>query len=155
MTQQDARFEDGDEKPIYLRAEDSEDLAVLATLAQDAVVPSSEIQWDASQKRFGLLLNRFRWERKSNPPERVQSVLLCEGVSHVASDGVDPKDKDQILSILTMEWRETDAPAGQLHITLAGDGGFLVSMECLDLTLKDVTRPYVAPSKKAPNHSLD
>ena len=27
-----------------------------------------------------------------------------------------------------------------------------LSVEAIELTLKDVTRPYVAPSKKAPSH---
>jgi hypothetical protein len=36
--------------------------------------------------------------------------------------------------------------------TLAGDGAIRLSVEAIELMLKDVTRPYVAPSKKAPSH---
>jgi hypothetical protein len=37
-------------------------------------------------------------------------------------------------------------------LTLAGDGAIRLSVEALDVTLKDVTRPYVAPSGKLPGH---
>jgi hypothetical protein len=40
-----------------------------------------------------------------------------------------------------------------VEITLAGDGAILLELEALDVTLKDVTRPYIAPSKKQPDHS--
>ncbi len=31
-------------------------------------------------------------------------------------------------------------------LTLAGDGAIALEVEALDVTLKDVTRPYIAPS---------
>lgn len=158
---QDARFEDAGEKPIALRATDAEDLKVISALIQDSICPVAEIQWAKGDKRFGMLLNRFRWEDKARAKvsgrdfERVQSVLMAEGVNHVVTDGVDPAEKDQVLSVLSLSFEETDAPAGRLIITLAGDGAFALDMECLDLVLKDVTRPYVAPSKQEPKHALD
>ena len=47
---------------------------------------------------------------------------------------------------------ETDAPSGDVLLTLAGDGVIRLTVEALDVTLKDVTRPYVAPSRKLPEH---
>ena len=35
----------------------------------------------------------------------------------------------------------------------AGDGAIGLDVETLDVTLKDVTRPYVAPSRKIPDHN--
>jgi hypothetical protein len=37
-------------------------------------------------------------------------------------------------------------------LVLAGDGAIRASVECLDVTLKDVTRPYLAPSRHMPKH---
>jgi hypothetical protein len=37
-------------------------------------------------------------------------------------------------------------------LTLAGDGAIGVDVEALDVILRDVTRPYVAPSGKVPAH---
>jgi len=57
-----------------------------------------------------------------------------------------------ILSLLSIEFEESDAPSGHLTFTLAGDGAIRLEVEALDVSLKDVTRPYVAPSKKMPSH---
>jgi hypothetical protein len=40
---------------------------------------------------------------------------------------------------------------GRVVLTLAGDGAIAAQAECLDVTLRDVTRPYLAPSGKAPD----
>jgi hypothetical protein len=37
-------------------------------------------------------------------------------------------------------------------LTLAGDGAIRLEVEALEVALKDVTRPYRAPSGKAPSH---
>ena len=62
---QDATFEDGRERPLNLGVLDQDDLQVVSTLMQDAVFPASEMTWDASQRRFAILINRFRWEDRS------------------------------------------------------------------------------------------
>ena len=41
---------------------------------------------------------------------------------------------------------------GRVVLTLAGDGAIRLSVEALELHLRDVTRPYSAPSGKAPDH---
>jgi len=37
-------------------------------------------------------------------------------------------------------------------LTLAGGAVIALKVEALDVTLKDVTRPYLAPSRRAPEH---
>lgn len=151
----DARFEDGAEAPLNLGALDAEDLAVISSLVQDAVFPASEMRWMRKEGRFALLLNRMRWEddRKSTAaPERVQSVLVFSNVQAVASQGVPKGDADTVLSVLSIVFDETEAPSGNIVLTLAGDGALRLAVEALDVTLKDVTRPYLAPSKKRPSH---
>ena len=151
----DATFEDGAEQPIRLRGESTDDLAVIASLTQDAVLPSSEISWLPKENRFGLLLNRYRWENKSKDAERVQTVLVFDSVLRARTNGVDSANKDQILSILDITFTPTDDGAGTLNIILAGDGEIALDVECIDIILQDATRPYVAPSKSQPNHALD
>lgn len=154
----DATFEDGREAPLNLGAMDDEDLKVLSALVQDAVFPITEMTWQPKARRFALLLNRFRWEdlpaaeRRGRTPERVQSVLVFEGVEHVASQGIDRSDKDMILSLLSVGFAPGEDASGFVNLTLAGDGGIRLQVEALEATLRDVTRPYVAPSKKAPHH---
>ena len=152
---EDARFEDGREAPLNLGAMDAEDLQVLSSLVQDAVFPASEMRWNRSAGQFALLLNRMRWEDAGaarHAPERVQSLLVFDMVRAVASQGVPKGDADTILSLLSLSFEETDAPSGHITLTLAGDGAIRLSVEAIEARLRDVTRPYVAPSRKRPDH---
>ena len=156
---EDARFEDGREAPLNLGAIDAEDLKVLSALAQDAVFPVTEMTWRPSERRFALLVNRFRWEDADNARargrdvERVQSLLVVDHVERVASQGVDRSDKDMIYSVLSLESATKDGQ-DELILTLAGDGAIRLSIEALEVSLKDVTKPYIAPSRKVPDHDL-
>lgn len=149
---EDARFADGDEAPLRLRALDAEDLGVISGLVQDAVFPASEMTWDRRARRFGLLLNRFRWERGGTPPERVRSVLAIEDVTRVATQGLDPRETSNVLSLLSLGFEPGEDGAGRVVLTLAGDGAIGVEVEALEVILRDVTRPYIAPSGKRPAH---
>lgn len=154
----DATFEDGAEKPLRLKALDGEDLGVLSGLVQDAVFPASEMKWDRNARRFALLLNRFRWEdadtaeMRKRDYERVQSVLVVEDALRVQSQGVVAGDKDMVLSLLTVTFEVGEDGGGIVLLTLAGDGAIRVEVEALEVVLRDVTRPYVAPSKAKPAH---
>lgn len=155
---QDATFEDGQEAPLNLGALDAEDLKVISALVQDAVFPISEMRWQARRHRFALLINRFRWEdkgRERHGPERVQSILVIDNVLHVSSQGIDRSDSEIILSLLSLDWEPGEDGAGQILLTLAGDGTIRLEVEALEARLKDVTRPYRAPSKHVPEHPLD
>ena len=89
----DARFEDGDERPLNLFAQDGDDLGVISALVQDAVLPVTEMTWDRKARRFAVLLNRFRWEDRAaaeaakRPVERVRSLLVVEDVLAVNGQG--------------------------------------------------------------------
>ncbi len=157
---EDARFEDGGEAPLRLRALDGDDLAVLAALAQDAVFTAGDMSWLPRHRRFALLIRRFRWEdlpnaeRRGRPPERVQSVLAIEDVLKVSSMGIDRGDPDLVLSLLDIAFEPGPETTGRVILTLAGDGAIALEVEALEVVLRDVTRPYVAPSRKAPSHPL-
>jgi len=155
---EDARFEDATARPLRLVAMDDEDLQVVSALCQDAVFPGNEMQWQRGKRRFGILLNRFRWEdipvaqRGARTPERVQSVLAIENVDRVASQGVPPGDADTILSVLAITFEPDPAGGGLVLLTMAGDGAVRLKVSELEIALRDVTRPYAAVSGKVPDH---
>lgn len=153
----DARFEDGREAPLNLGAEDGEDIGVLSALVQDSVFTAADMQWDAAGRRFSLLLNRFRWEdggADRHAPERVRSLLVIDNVQGLASQGIDRDDKEVILSLLSIAFEVSgEGPEGNVLMTLAGDGAIRARVEAPEVRLKDVTRPYRAPSGKRPDHS--
>ncbi len=151
---EDARFEDArPDAPLALRAFDGDDVPVISALIQDAVFPATEMTWDRTARRFGVLINRFRWEDKhATPPERVQSVLTIDDVQAVASQGIDRRNGDLVLSLLAIEWQAGPDGTGKVMLVLAGDGAISITVEALEITLKDVTKPYLAPSRRAPSH---
>ncbi|WP_128254414.1 DUF2948 family protein [Falsirhodobacter deserti] len=148
----DARFEDAEERPLYLGAEDAEDLKVISALVQDAVLPITEMRYRPSKRQFLMLLNRFRWEDRIAAPERVRSILCFQDVLAVRSQGIDRNDKDTVLSVLALNWVPAEEGAGLLEVVLAGDGAIALQLEALDVSLRDVTRPYLAASRRAPAH---
>ena len=154
----DARFEDGAEAPLRLVAQDAEGLAVLSALLQDAVFPITEMSFAAKRRRFALLLNRFRWEdrdaaeRAKRRYERVQSLLVFEDVLSIQSQGIDRGDVETVLSLLEVRFVPGEDGTGRVELVLAGDGAIALQVEALDATLRDVSRPYIAPSGQVPQH---
>src|SRR5690606_14293048 len=124
----DARFEDGDEAPLNLVALGPDDLTVIASLIQDAVLPGSEMKYDRKRRRFAALINRFRWEdsaqaeRAGRGYERVQSLLDIGDVLEVRSQGISPGDAAQVLSLLDLSFTPGEDGTGALTLVLAGDG---------------------------------
>ena len=155
----DARFEDGEVGPLNLVARDAEDLQVISALVQDAVLTGADLTFQKSKRRFACLINRFRWEDEAaataakRPYERVRAMLVIEDAGAVKSQGIDRGDPETVLSILSLAWEAGVDGTGAVTIVLAGDGAVRVEVEALEVTLHDVTKPYVAPSRMKPAHS--
>ncbi|MBN2760750.1 MAG: DUF2948 family protein [Rhodobacteraceae bacterium] len=157
---EDARFEDGAERPVRLAALDAEDLRVISALVQDSVLTGTDMTFDAPRRRFALLLNRFRWEdraraEKAGDYERVRSLLVVHDVLAVARQGIDSSDADAVLSLLAVEFAPGADGTGDITLVFAGDGAVKLSVECVDVVLSDVTRPYRAPARRAPDHKIE
>jgi hypothetical protein len=154
----DARFEDGEAGPLNLVARDGDDLGIISALVQDAVLTGADLTWKRGQRRFACLINRFRWEDQTaaeaakRPYERVRALLVIEDALNVRSQGIDRGDPETVLSILSLDWQPGEDGTGRLTLVLAGDGAVMVEVEALEVTLHDVTKPYLAPSRKKPEH---
>ena len=153
----DARFEDADTGPLRLAADDAEGLAVISALVQDSVFPITEMTYARPRHRFAVMLNRLR--REDGLPagrrvERVQSLLVFDEVLSVRSSGIDRAQTDTVLSLLNVTFEAGAEGTGTVTLTLAGDGALCLTVEALDVHLRDVTRPYIAPSGKIPDHGL-
>lgn len=169
----DARFEDADERPLRLLARDADDLRVISALVQDAVLTGADLKYLPGARRFSLLVNRFRWENHARaqaadqPFERVRALIVFHDVLQVRQQGLDERNADTVLSLLAIEFTPTDdaapqpakaedAPAspGRVTLVFAGDGAVALDVDCIEVHLGDVTRPYQALSRLAPEHPL-
>ena len=156
---QDAGFNDALDRPLNLGAQDAEDLQVISSLTQDAVLTVDDLKWSRAERQLVFLLKRFRWEdvelakQQGRDPERVQSLLVIQNATGLASQGIDRKQADIVLSLMSLEFSGAVDGVGDLILTFSGDGALKVQVDGLDVALRDVTRPYVAPSKQVPNHN--
>ena len=102
---QDAGFNDALDRPLNLGAQDAEDLQVISSLTQDAVLTVDDLKWSRAERQVVFLLKRFRWEdvelakQQGRNPERVQSLLVIQNATGLASQGID--QNRQILSYLS------------------------------------------------------
>jgi hypothetical protein len=95
--------------PIKLRADDVEDLRVIAACLQDAIVPIAEMAFLPEQTRFVMVTNRFMWEaaglgggQAPVPYQRTNSVFSVLGVSQVRRRNLDLMDRGLVLNLLTV-----------------------------------------------------
>ena len=154
----DARFEDGvyTDQPLRLGAETPEDLQVISSLVQDSVGLSGEVSWMPKRRRMVMLLNRFRWEdrdeatRTGRTFERVRAALIVDDALRVQSQGLPVDDPDTVYAILALAFDPSEDGAGQIQMTLAGDGMLSLDVECINARLIDLTRPWEA--RNAPDH---
>ena len=127
--------------PIKFVVLDKEDLDVVSTHVQDALVKVSDVIWRPEEKRFVLALNRFDWEGALNAePEyhRCRSALRIERVLACKCKSVNPAAKDALLNLLAVEFAETQAPSGVVMLTFSGGGALRLEVECLEAELADL-----------------
>lgn len=150
-------------------AKDSEDLAVIASCLQDALVPLSEIKYLPGENRFIMLLNRFRWERNAetggrrkpqtggdasfrdaddyhDTEQRIHCGICVDQVSSVRSRGVDLKRRGAFLSLLTLRYED-----GQLSLLFAGGGVIQLNVDEISVFLKDMGEGW--PTQWRPDHN--
>ena len=121
--------------PIKLFAKDGKDLEVISTLCQDAVGLSSNIRWFKSQKKFSILVNRFKWEDKESlkKPRRTSSIIFFHWVLSVKSLGFKHINSDDWFSLLHMKFEEYRS-LSKVHLLFSGDAEIYLEVEYLFLT---------------------
>jgi Protein of unknown function (DUF2948) len=134
---------------------DEEDLEVVATHVQDAVVKTSEIMWRPKEKRVVVVLSRFDWESaQSDKPEfrRRRAALRFERVLACKCRQMSPASEDAALNLLTVEFSETDAPAGVVTLIFSGGAALRLDVECLEAELADLGPTWSAAA--CPTHAV-
>jgi len=136
---------------LILKAGDAEDLEVISARLQDAVGRLKDFMWLPKERRFAALLNRFRWEEAKGGGTRVQAALRFDGVSKVQSSHVKQGAPEAVVSLLAIRFTPAGDgdPGGVIELILAGGGAFRLAVECIDVELTDLSRPWAARAKPA------
>ena len=163
---------------LKLRARDADDLRTIAACLQDALVPLADTAFLKAERRFVMVANRFRWESlpgaapapepAAEPAidgpgdarfedadgepgtlyERVNCGLCFDNVQDVKVRGLDTRDRDQILSVLTL----TSAP-GAITFVFSGGAEIRLEAERIRCHLEDLGEPW--PTRWRPTHDGD
>ncbi|MEE2997582.1 MAG: DUF2948 family protein [Pseudomonadota bacterium] len=142
------------DKLLKLSAADQEDIVVLSTLLQDAVVPASEMIYLASEKRFALVAHRFCWEDAGEERiagaiyERVRCGLIFEKVTGVRRKNFDQSKRGEILDLLALE-------ATKEYVDLLFAGGATIRLEIGSVLCYAEDFGEAWPTQWRPGHGED
>ena len=153
-------------KPLRLRTRDAGDLPVIAAQLQDAIVPVSEIGYDADKKLFVLVANRFRWDigevdwsdefgsDEADEEEegasgayylRSQCGLQIRNVKQVRRRNLDLTDRGRLLDLLTIATADD-----HVRLVFADDSEIDLKVGRLDIFMEDIGEPWI--SRHHPSH---
>ena len=141
---------------LKLIALDSEDIAVISTHLQDAVVKIGDIVWRSSERRLVIGLNRFDWEAAidSAPTyRRRRTALRFDRVLAVKCRNISREDPEAVLNLLAVEFVEADPPSGFVTLVFSGDAALRLHVECLEAELADLGPVWTTAA--CPNHPLN
>lgn len=139
---------------VKLIALDDEDLSVISTHLQDAVVRVGDLAYLASERRFAMVVNRFDWSNANTQAEdyaRLRSGLRFEKVASAQVSGIDLHDKNRVLSLLAITFSESDHPSGFIEIVFSGRAAIRLEVECVEAELRDLGAQWATNVK--PTHS--
>ena len=136
---------------LKLRAEDAEDISVIAACLQDALVMVADMAYLPDDQRFALVANRFRWEDGSNKGDgrtafsRVNCGVRFDGVTHVRRRNIDRMKPGRTLELLTI--RPGD---GFVDLVFAGGAEVRLDTAKISCHIEDLDEPW--PTRIRPTH---
>jgi hypothetical protein len=140
-------------EPLKLIALDEEDLSVVSSLLQDAVLRVGDMTYVPAQKRFAAVLNRFDWEKATKEGDedfqRRRAALRVDRVFGAQLKNVKPRASDRVLSLLAVRFEPVEPPSGKVTLTFSGDASIQLQVECIEAELRDLGPAWRTRSKPA------
>ncbi len=138
--------------PLKLAAAEPDDLHVLSTLLQDAVIPVREMIYIPDEHRFVLVANRFRWEEAGEEriPGRIYHRVRCgltfDRVLTVRHRGFSQHRRGNLLVLLAIKGSETE-----VDLVFAAGAAVRLGVESILCHAEDFDEPW--PTMWRPDHS--
>jgi len=154
--------------PLKLRARDLQDLEILGAMLQDAIVRPADMSYQPREKRFVMMVNRFRWELRDGDDaaqdpqpepredarfeeagkrrlfERVAAGVCFDRVRRVRTQNLDQRRRDEILSLLTV-----DAEPGAITLMFSGGARIRLEVSLVACHMEDLGEPWPTPWRPA------
>jgi len=133
---------------LKLIAQNDEQLTILSSLAQDSIIKSNEMGYDKKNKRFALLMNRYRHEEEN--PSRIRTAIHFDYVESVKSVGIDKESKDEILVLLAIRFEIKSKPSGLIFLEFSNNKSISFDVESIEAFLTDMGEPWKISNR--PDH---
>jgi len=133
---------------LKLIAQDDEQLTILSSLAQDSIIKSNEMGYDKKNKRFALLMNRYRHEEEN--PSRIRTAIHFDYVESIKSVGIDKESKDEILVLLAIRFEIKSKPSGSIFLEFSNNKSISFDVESIEAFLTDMGEPWKISNR--PDH---
>ena len=133
---------------LKLSALDADDLGVISAAVQDSLVAVRDCAYFKDEKRFVLLLNRFRWEADLEGEathSRSHSALVFNEVMAVHHHDVPLGEPDRMLELMALTL-ENDR---SVSLRFAAGRAIRLEIGRLACHLGDVGEPWPTPWKPA------
>ena len=141
---------------LRLTALDADDLDVISAAVQDALVAVRDCAWFKDEKRFVLLLNRFRWEADPTIDaafSRTHSALVFNEVRAVRHHNIPLGEPDRMLELLAVTLDGEGEDGRSVTLRFAADRAIRLEIGRLACHLGDVGEAWPTPWK--PAHPAD
>lgn len=139
---------------LKLIAMDQEDLEVIASHVQDALLYVQDIDFVVGSKQLNLAINRCHNEANSgaNRVQRGHAGLVFSHVESMQVQNINRTQPEQILSLLSVEFIPAEAPAGSVELIFADNASIKLKVNCLEVHLADMGETWLSQAK--PSHKL-
>lgn len=141
---------------LKLAALDAEDLSVISAHLQDAVLQVGDMTYRPGEHRFAAIANRFDWAAATGAHggapslERRRTAVRFDRVLEAKLQGFDPKAKRQVLSLLCIQFEESEPPGGFVTLYFAGGPAIRLKVECIEAEMRDLGAAWKA--RRRPEH---
>ena len=143
---------------LKLRAEDRDDLAVISTCLQDALIVVKDLVYDRDAHSFTLVANRFRWESQADKTnggattyERTHCAVTFAMVEGVSYRGFRRSEVDRILSLLAIRpGDKTGDKAETIDLEFSGGAAVRLTVGAIRVRAADIGEPW--PTAWQPDH---
>ncbi len=137
--------------PLKLSARDEEDLAIISSCLQDAIVPVVEMTFLPDEQSFLFIASRFGWEGTEGDMagrkvyERINCAVRFNGVASVKRRDIDQTGRDAILSLLAIRPNRE-----YIDLIFSGGGMIRLAAGAIDCRLDDLDHRW--PTRWRPSH---
>ena len=157
-----ARTQDGSADRLRLRAVSTEDVEILSTLLQDAIIPGEDMSFERAGRRFVMVANRFCWDRPavagvttdSGAPvyERQLCGIQILNIDKVRTTGMAASRRGALFNLLAIT-AMTTADGATVELLFSGGVSLRLDADSLLILAEDLEESR--PTPNLPSHSDD